>query len=165
VGEVEVPSAWLTLAISAGAAVVSIGSLVVSTLTYRASGPRVSVSDFDIENRDGEWWLQIRVINSGRSEVDVEAAWTNWLGPTASDLPHRMKGGSSKNLIFKGVLPPLQYGGNVITVQVGLGSGRNVLKQIRLNEFQQGQLSASRIDQRAENSNGERGTSFPVEEV
>lgn len=159
------PSAWLTLVISTGAAVVSLGSLVVSVLTYRASGPRVAISDYDIANRGGEWWLQIRVVNSGRSEVDVEAAWTNWLGATVSDLPHRMKGGSSKNLVFKGLLPPLQYGGNIITVQVGLGSGRNVLKQIRLNESQQGQLSASRIDHHDERSTDGRSATFPVEEV
>jgi hypothetical protein len=154
----------LTLAISLGAAVVSLGSLVVSVLTYRASGPRVTVGAYEIANRAREWWLQIKVVNSGRSEVDIEAAWTNWLGATVSDLPHRMKGGSSKNLIFRGVLPPLQYGGSVITVQIGLGSGRNILKQIRLNESEQGQLSASRIDHNELPAEGRTAT-FPVEEV
>jgi hypothetical protein len=119
----------------AGAAlVVSALSLAISIVSYRAGGPRIVLAANNLSNTSGEWWLEVRVANAGRGEVDLDGAWAGWLGATMTALPARLAGGSSKALVFRGKLPPTQYLGNALTVQIGLGNGQIIMKRLKLDE-------------------------------
>ena len=61
-----------TLIISALALVVSFCAVVISFANHRASGPRISVAKHKLTSRSGEYWLEVRISNSGRSDVTIE---------------------------------------------------------------------------------------------
>lgn len=128
------PNGWIPVVVSLAALVVSIGSLSVAYMGYRSSGPRVVVTDHKLTARHGEFWLEVKVTNSGRSEIDIEGAWTEWLGAATTSLPFRLPAGSSKILLFQGKLPPVQYSRGSLTVRIGLGNAQTVLAAVRLSE-------------------------------
>jgi hypothetical protein len=125
---------WVSVSSSGVATVVSIAALWVSIVANRAAGPRVSVSSSYLTAIDSDWWLRIKVTNSGRSEIDIDGAWAGWLGQTLTELPARLLGGSSKILTFRGKLPPTQFLGSTLTVQIALGNGDTILRRVTLNE-------------------------------
>jgi hypothetical protein len=127
-------NAWLTLALSAGALVVSVFALLVSLSANRTAGPLVSVTDFQLAFETDKWWLEVKVVNSGHSDIDLDGAWAGWFGATLTELPVRLASASSKPIVFRGTLPPTKYLGDPLTVQIGLGNGKMAMKRIRLNE-------------------------------
>lgn len=128
---------WVTIAISGGALAVSALSLTLSFMSYRAAGPRISIVDYRLTfDPQGECWLEVKVSNSGRSDVTLDGSWANWLGATVSTLPHRLTSGSSYSMMFRGRLPPNQFLGGSMTVQIGLGNGQSVLKRIAVDSNQ-----------------------------
>lgn len=139
-------NAWLTLAIATGALIVSVLALLVSLAANRAAGPLVSVTDFQLAFDTDKWWLEVSVANSGHADIDLDGAWAGWFGATLTQLPARLAGGSSKAIVFRGILPPTKYLGDPLTVQIGLGNGKMAMKRIRLSEseiaFQLARVSA-----------------------
>jgi hypothetical protein len=131
----------LTIGVSILALVVSCVSAAVAYLSYRAGGSRVSISAHQFEANRGEHWLRIRATNSGRSEVSIHGAWTNWLGASHTAMPIRLAAESSSVISFRGKLPPQQYFHDPLVVTIGLGNGRTLLKRIPLDERQLGQLA------------------------
>ena len=130
----------MPVTISAGAFAVSLSSLVVAILSYRSAGPKVAITASKMSKTSGECWLEVRVANSGRSEVDLDGAWAGWLGASLTDLPLRMTAGSSRSLMFRGTLPPAKYLGSSLTIQVGLGNGQTIIKRLRLDEVEIAEL-------------------------
>jgi hypothetical protein len=159
----DMGSAWwdgMIANVLAGAAlVVSVLSLVVSIAAHRAGGPRIVLATTKLSNMADEWWLEVRVANSGRSEVDLDGAWAGWLGSTITNLPARLAAGSSKALVFRGELPPTQYLGNALTIQIGLGSGQTILKRLKLDEIEIAMAG------RHPEPEANREVTMPIEEV
>ena len=124
----------MTLAIAASALIVSFLSLLVSFVGQRASGPRVRITSAQLVDVDLTWWLRIRVVNSGRSEVDIETASAERLGFALQSDVRRLQGGSSLFLEFRGPIPFREYMPQSITVQVSLGTGQTIFKRIQLDE-------------------------------
>ena len=154
----------VTNLLSAAAVVVSILSLAVSLAAHRAGGPRIVLTDTKLTNVRGEWWLEIRVANAGRGQVDLDGAWAGWLGATVTDLPVRLPAASSKVLIFRGRLPPSRYLGSSLTVQIGLGTGQVILKRVKLDEVEIGMARAAGRDADLEPSSPGQ-VRLPMEEV
>ena len=127
-------NAWFTLAIAAGALLVSVLALRVSLSANRMAGPLVSVTGFQLAFDTDKWWLEVTVANSGHSDIDLDGAWAGWFGATLTEVPSRLTSGSSKAVVFRGVLPPTKYLGDPLTVQIGLGNGKMAIKRIRLSE-------------------------------
>jgi hypothetical protein len=139
----EIP--W-TVIISALALVVSVCAAMISFASHRASGPRISITKHNLSIRSDEYLLEVRISNSGRSDVTIEDGWADWLGHCHADLPKRLSAGSSEKLIFRGMLPPPQYSGGSLAVSVGLGNGQIIISRIKLSEEQLGFLSQSASD-------------------
>jgi hypothetical protein len=139
-------SAPWTVIISALALVVSVCAALISYVNHLASGPRISVTNHKLSSRSGEYWLEIRIANSGRSDVAIEDGWCHWLGHCLTDLPKRLSAGSSQELIFRGVLPPPQYSSGSLAVYIGLGNGQTVISRIKLSEEQLGFLDQCATD-------------------
>ena len=136
---------WAVI-ISALALVVSVCAAVISFANHRASGPRVFIGKHKLSIRSGECWLEVRISNSGRSDITIEDGWAIPLGNCRDDLPKRLSAGSSEKLIFRGKLPPLQHSGGSLTVSVGLGNSQTVVRRIKLSEEQLGFLDLSSSD-------------------
>jgi len=87
-----------------------------------------------------EVWLQIKIVNSGKGEIDVDGATCDLLGPTVSVLPHRLKAAASHLIIFRAVPSAELIRSGSVTVNVGLGNGRNLISQVRMTEIEQANL-------------------------
>jgi hypothetical protein len=126
--------------LSAVAVVTSFASFVVSVLSFRAAGPRVTLTRHDLFIRPYEVYLQVKIINSGMGEVDVDGATCDLLGPTFTVMPHRLKAAASHVIGFRA--PPSAALGRSasVTVNVGLGNGRTMTSQVRLSETEQADL-------------------------
>ncbi len=136
------PTPWISVGIASAALLVSLLAMLVAYANYRASGARIRITGHNLTIRNGEHWLQVRLVNSGRAEVDVEGAWTDRFGATSSTLPKRLAGGSSIVLLFRS--PPSRAPSSAaLTVSVDLGDGRAVLKRLPLSESEQGLINMS----------------------
>jgi hypothetical protein len=133
-----------SIIISLVAAAISACSLAVSILTYRSSGSRVEVLGHEFEIRGTDLWLSVKVSNSGRGEVDIDGATCDALGATTTQLPYRLKSGSSQVLSFRAGLAPLVLTSGSVTVAVGLGTGRVLTAQLRMTDETTGQLRSMR---------------------
>jgi hypothetical protein len=136
----------LDYALSAVAVVTSFASFVVSVLSYRAAGPRVTLTRHSLSIRPYEVYLQVKIINSGMGEVDVDGATCDLLGPTVTVMPHRLKAAASHVIVFRA--PPSAALGRSasVTVNVGLGNGRTLTSQVRLSEAEQADLRRVQSD-------------------
>lgn len=121
----------------------SLGSLTVSILSYRSSGARVSVLQHILEVAEGEARLEAKLVNSGREEIDIDGATCDLLGPTGTVLPHRMKSGSSIVLIFRARIGSALVSTGSVTLNVGLGNGRSLVRQVRFTEAELALIRAS----------------------
>jgi hypothetical protein len=130
-----------SIIISLVAAAISACSLAVSILTYRS---RVEVLGHEFEIRGTDLWLSVKVSNSGRGEVDIDGATCDALGATTTQLPYRLKSGSSQVLSFRAGLAPLVLTSGSVTVAVGLGTGRVLTAQLRMTDETTGQLRSMR---------------------
>lgn len=92
--------------LSVVAVVISLGSLAVSFFTYRAAWPRVTVARHYLTIQPFEVYLQVKVINSGLGEIDVDGASCDLLGPTATVLPYRLKAAASHVVAFRSAPSP-----------------------------------------------------------
>lgn len=135
---------WVAIGISGLAMTISLIGVMISFASYRASGPRVDISGHQIDIRRDGHWLEISVTNSGRAEIDIDGAWASWLGASVTDTPMRLTGGTTVRLLFRGVFPPQGYTGGPLTVHIGLGNGRTLLKRITLTEVELGQINSAR---------------------
>lgn len=134
---------WLPIVISAIALLVGILSLTISYASYRASGHRVKMVNHRLTIDDEGEWVEVRFANAGRSQVDLEAAWTNWYGSTLTDLPKTLLGGSSLHLTFGGV-SGRQSSIGPLSVSVELGNGASFTRRVVLTEEEQGKLVKKR---------------------
>lgn len=123
-----------SIAISLVAAVISACSLAVSILTYRSSGSRVLVVHHEFELRGTDLWLSAKIANSGRGDVDIDGATCDALGPTTTQLPHRLKSGSSQTLTFRAPLAPMTLALGSATLVVGFGNGKVLTSQLRMSD-------------------------------
>ena len=159
---------WLTFTVSLGALSVSVIALLVSLSANRSAGPLISIGDHQLAFRAKQWWLEVNVVNSGHSDIDLEGAWAGWLGQTITELPTRLSSNSSKSLIFRGALPPSKFLGDPLTVQVSLGNGSMAMKRIRLSESDiAAQLSRSSAEAQGEGATNleEQAPELRIEEV
>jgi hypothetical protein len=131
-------TAWVAIGVSSGSLVTSMLALTVVYANYRASGPRVNVVSHALQIQSSQDWLKIVLANAGRTDVDIEGAWSNWLGSSVTELPLRLASGSSCFLVFRGVVPPPRLANGPLTVSVGLGNGATLLRRITLTEAEQG---------------------------
>ena len=127
----------MSVALSALALAVSLASLVVSILGHRASGPRVEIARHAFTVQDTELWLELRVANVGRGEINIDGATCDRLGSTTNALPFRLLAAASHPLHFRTPLTAALLGIGNVTVNVGLGTGRTLTKQLRLSDEQQ----------------------------
>src|SRR5262249_4590208 len=135
-----------TVIISALALLVSVCAAMISFASHRASGPRISIINHKLSIRKGECWLEVRISNSGRSDVTIEDGWAGPLGHCHADLPKRLAAGSSEKMMFRGTLPPPQHSGGSLAVSVGLGNGQVIIRRIKLSEEQLALLDQSTSD-------------------
>jgi hypothetical protein len=131
------------------AIVVSLGSLAVSFFTYRAAWPRVTLVRHSLAIQPFEVYLQIKVINSGLGEVDLDGASCDLLGPTVTVLPYRLKAAASHVVGFRSSPSTSMVRSASVTVYVGLGNGRTLTSVIRLSEVEQADLRRALEDVRA----------------
>jgi len=130
----------LTYVFSALAFATSLGSLTVSILTYRTAGPKVALGSHNFSVFPSELWLQVKVLNTGKGEVDVDGASCDLLGPTVTALPHRLKPASSHVLQFRADLASVLGRVASVTVNIGLGNGRTLTAQVRIPEVEQAHI-------------------------
>lgn len=123
-----------SIIIASVAALISACSLVVSFLNYRSSGSRVYVVTHSFDVRGTDIWLSAKVANAGKTEVDLEGATCDALGPTTTQLPERLKSGSSLTLTFRAPLASATLVAGSVTLSVGLGTGRVLTAQLRLDD-------------------------------
>ena len=64
----------LSATLSGAAVAISLASFVISYFTYRGTGPRVAAVRHTLIIYPKEVYLQVKVINSGLGEVDIEGA-------------------------------------------------------------------------------------------
>jgi hypothetical protein len=140
------------------AVVISLASLVVSYYTYRAAGPRVTMVRRSLAIQPFEVYLEVKVINSGLGEIDLDGASCDLLGPTVTVLPYRLKAAASHVIAFRS--PPSTAMGRSasVTVYVGLGNGRTLTSVIRLSEIEQADLRRALVDLRAAERGGLKAT-------
>lgn len=119
---------------------ISLAALTVNFLTYRSAGPKVSLLDHRFEIFPTEVWLKVRVTNAGRGEIDLDGATCDALGPTYTLLTHRMRSSSTHLLEFKAPLSRDFGWAGSVTVNIGLGTGRTLTSQLRLNDNEQAQV-------------------------
>ncbi|MGH3697660.1 MAG: hypothetical protein ACRDRX_27390 [Pseudonocardiaceae bacterium] len=130
----------LTYVLSVLALVTSMGSLGVSVLTYRTAGPKVTLTGHSFSFFPSEAWLQIKIVNSGKGEIDIDGATCDLLGPTVTVLPYRLKAAASHLIVFRAVLSAELIRSGSVTVNVGLDNGRNLISQVRMTEIEQADL-------------------------
>jgi hypothetical protein len=128
------------------------------------AGPVVSVADFQLAFHDEKWWLEVKVVNAGRADIDLDGAWAGWLGPALTEMPARLTSGSSATITFKGTLPPSQYLGDPLTIQIGMGDGSMLLKRIRLNDAIIAAQLAGKVGVKAHVTERD-ASALPIEEV
>jgi hypothetical protein len=121
---------------------VSIASFTVSVLTFRSSGPRVELNSHSVAVRSGELWLELKLVNRGRAEIDVDGASCDLLGPTVNALPHRLKPAASHVVLFRAPLDSIAGHPGSVTANIGLGNGRTITKQLRFTDMQQATIAA-----------------------
>lgn len=136
------------------AVVISLASLAVSYLTYRAAGPRVTMVRHHLAIQSFEVYLEVRVVNSGLGEVDIDGASCDVLGPTVTVLPYRLKAAASHVVAFRSAPSTAMARSASATVYVGLGNGRTLTSVVRLAESEQADLRRALLDLQA----AERGT-------
>jgi hypothetical protein len=115
-------------------------SLLVSILSYRTAGPKVTLLRHSFSLFPHEVLLQIKIANAGKGEVDIDGATCDLLGPTVTVLPHRLKAAASHVIVFRA---PLHAGLGLtgsVTVNVGMGNGRNLTRQVRMTEDEQAEM-------------------------
>lgn len=130
----------LVYVFSALALVTSVASLGVSILTYRTAGPKVTLLGHSFSLFPHEVWLQIKIVNAGKGEVDIDGATCDLLGPTVTALPYRLKAAASHLIVFRAPSPAGLGRSGSVTVNVGLGNGRNLTSQVRMTEIEQADL-------------------------
>jgi hypothetical protein len=130
----------LTYVFSGLALITGLTSLGLSILTYRMAGPRLTLVGQSFSFLANEVWLQIKIANAGKGEVDIDGATCDLLGPTVSTLPHRMKAASSHLIEFRAPLVAGLGRSGSVTVNVGLGNGRSLTSQVRMTEAEQADL-------------------------
>lgn len=121
-------------AISALALLVSLGSLLVSLAAHRSGGPRVRYVGYELRLFPGELRLLVKVANSGRSEIDIEAALCESIGSTVTILPTRLKSGSSQVLTFRRPVHESLVNLGSLSVTIGLGTGETRIHRIELDD-------------------------------
>jgi hypothetical protein len=131
------------------AVVISLASLAVSYLTYRASWPRVTVVRHSLTIRPFEVYLEVKVINAGLGEVDLDGASCDLLGPAVTLLPHRLKAGASHVVAFRSEPTVAMDRSASVTVHTGLGNGRTLTSVIRLSESEQAELRTALLELQA----------------
>ncbi len=136
---------WVAIGVSSLSFLVSLLALGINYLSYRASGARVRVSSHAIALREGVPWLQVRITNSGRAQIDIDSAWSSWFGSSLSTTPIPLAGGKTIYLIFRGTAPPAAHVRAPLTVSIVLGDGRTILKRIPLSESELGQISLASL--------------------
>jgi hypothetical protein len=127
----------LTYILSALALATSITSLGVSILTYRTAGPKVTLVGHSYSFLQSEVWLQVKVANSGKGEIDIDGATCDLLGPTVTALPYRLKAAASHIIVFRAPLSAALGRSGSTTITIGMGNGRNLTAQVRMTERQQ----------------------------
>jgi hypothetical protein len=141
-------SPWISTGISGVAAAVSVAALTVSVAANRAAGPRVSILNSKLSGSGTDLWLNVKISNSGRSEIDVDGAWTGWFGPTTTTMPISLRGGSSAILTFIATFPDKGNLDIALSVQIELGNGQSMLKRLALSErevaYELGRIGALR---------------------
>lgn len=140
--------------LSGFALVVSIGSLIVSIMTYRSEWPRVSVARHSITIHDDELWLQVQLVNAGKGEVDINGATCDLMGPCVSHMSYRLKAAASYDLMFRAPLTQGLARANGVTVNIGMGNGRSLVSQLQLTDHEQAavRLALARIEAPARTS-------------
>lgn len=160
---------WVSATISGVAVVVSIVALLASIAANRSAGPRVSVLASRLSGSGTDLWLQVKVCNSGRGEIDLDGAWAGWLGATLTELPARLRSGSSAVLSFRSTISPTSALGRSLSVQIDLGNGESVMKRLNLSEteiaYQIGRVTAYVESAASAVEHGTEGVSFRIEEV
>lgn len=126
--------------VSALAFLTSATSLAVSILTYRTAGPKVGSAGHLFTFFPGEVWLQIRIVNSGKGEIDIDGATCDVLGSTSTVFPYRLKAAASYVVVFRRRLPIEGWHSGSATVSIGFGNGRNLIYQVRMTEKEQAVL-------------------------
>lgn len=116
------------------------GSLLLSIMAYRSERPRVSVATHLFSIHDDEFWLQVRLANAGRGEIDLDGATCDLMGPTGTNLPYRLKAAASYLLLFRAPLSEVLTRTGSVTVNVGLGNGRSLVAQVQLTDEEQATL-------------------------
>jgi hypothetical protein len=123
-----------------GALLISLASLVITFLTYRNSGPRVSVVSHSLSIRAGEIWFVVRIANAGASEISVDGAATDLFGAVTGQMPHRLNDAASCQLVFRSLFAQqLRHAGSV-ALTINLGNGKVLARQVRLSEIEQAAL-------------------------
>jgi hypothetical protein len=139
-------TAWVSTAISGTATVVSLIALAVSIAANRSAGPRVSVLGSQLSGSGTDLWLQVKVCNSGRGEINLDGAWAGWLGATLTELPIRLRSGSSEVLVFRSSISPDTRIAGSLSIQIDLGNGETLMKRLALSEteiaYQSGRIAA-----------------------
>ena len=121
----------------------SLASLSVSVLTYRMAGPRVTLDSQHFTVLGNEVWLRVKIVNVGKGEIDVDGATCDLLGSTVTTLPHRMKSASSHHIEFHAPASGILARSGSVTVNIGLGNGRTLTRQVRATGVEQAQLRRS----------------------
>jgi hypothetical protein len=106
-------------------------------MTYRADRPRVSAITHLFSIHDDEIWLQVRLANAGKGEIDLDGATCDLMGPTVTVLPYRLKSAASHVLLFRAPLTQIFSRIGSVTLNVGLGDGRSLVSQVQLTDQEQ----------------------------
>jgi hypothetical protein len=138
------------------AVVISLGSFAVSVLTYRSAGPRITLSRHSLDIQPFEVYLQVKVVNSGLGEVDIDGASCDLLGSTVTSLPHRLKASASHVVAFRSPPSGAMNRSASVTVSVGLGNGRTVTSVVSLSETEQADLRRALLDLQTAQGSGRR---------
>jgi hypothetical protein len=144
--------------LSAIAVVISLASFAISYFTYRAAGPRVTVVRRSLAIQPFEVYLEVKVVNSGLGEVDLDGASCDLLGPTVTVLPYRLKAAASHVIAFRSPPSSAMDRSASVTIYVGLGNGRTSTSVIRLSETEQATLRRALTDLRTAGRGGLRAT-------
>lgn len=128
------------------AVVISLGSFMVSLASYRAGVPRVTLVRHGMTIGPYEVYLEVKVVNAGMGEVDIDGASCDLLGPTVTVLPYRLKGAASQLIAFRSPPSLAMVRSGSATVSVGLGNGRTLTSVIRMSEVEQADLRGALQD-------------------
>ena len=153
------------LILSALALLVSLLSLLVAYAAHRSSGARVRVVHHQLVRAGEEYWLAARIANSGRSSVDIDGAWTNWLGASRTSLPTRLASGSGLNIVFRGSLPPARYESGPLMLTVGLGTGETLVARLALTEAEERTPDQEYLIDLLDSGFADSGLEFSIDEL